>query len=58
MNNIMDGDWNVLLFGFELPPLELPGLKILSCGGNLQSSYTISLGAIKIVKLELLPSLS
>lgn len=46
MNHIMDGDWKVL-FGFELPPLELSGLWILSCGRKPQSCSAVSSGALK-----------
>lgn len=46
MNHIMDSDWKVL-FGFELPPLELSGLWILSCGRKPQSCSAVSLGALK-----------
>lgn len=49
--NITECDWD--LFVSELPPLELPGLKIFSCRTRLQGPYTISLGAIQMVQLEL-----
>lgn len=50
----MDGDWSVL-FGSELPPPELRGLKIQPCSRKVRSCSTISMGAIKMVQLELFP---